>query len=191
MTYYEINMKHTESTLTALSHMQYDLFCKRNSLAKNAIAAVCFLIGAMNVNEWWGLLVICYGGYLMSSRYAAANRTASKLAKSISESGGEYPSSRYVFEEKQMRVFTEPNGNELDPLRYTAVEGLGEDLDAFYIFQSRFGGYMIPKSELGERELEFKAFIEKKTGKLFISRRTRLAGLRTWLKNRKNEPEHL
>lgn len=191
MTYYEINMKHTESSITALAHMQYDLFCKSNRIAKSCICLVCFAVGAMNVSEWWGLLLICYGGYLMSSRYAAANRTASKLAKSISESGGEHPSSRYLFGENKMRVFTLPNESELDPLPYSAVEGLGEDLNAFYIFQSRYGGYMIPKSELGEKEREFRAFIEKKTGKMFISRRTRLPGVRMWLKNRGSEPEHL
>jgi hypothetical protein len=191
MALYEAKIKHTEETLTALAHMQYDLFCSGNRIARSAIAAGLFVFGALNYTQWWGLLLIAYGSYLISSKYAASNRTAKQLAKHINESGGEYPSSKYIFEENRMRVITLPNNAELDPLPYSDVAGLGADLNNFYIFRTEYGGYMIPKSELGDKSDEFKKFIERKTGKLFVTKRSRFVKLREWLYRKNNEPPHL
>ncbi len=191
MALYEAKIKHTEETLTALAHMQYDLFCSGNRIARSAIAAGLFVFGALNYTQWWGLLLIAYGSYLISSKYAASNRTAKQLAKHINESGGEYPSSKYIFEENRMRVITLPNNAELDPLQYSDVAGLGADLNNFYIFRTEYGGYMIPKSELGDKSEEFKKFIERKTGKLFVTKRSRFIKLREWLYRKNNEPPHL
>ena len=184
MGFYEAHIKHTEETLTALAHMQYDLFCTGNRIGRTAVAAGLFVFGALNYTQWWGLLLIAYGSYLISSKYAAANQQ-------IRESGGEYPSSRYIFEENRMRIITLPNNSELDPLPYSEVVGLGADLYNFYIFRTEFGGYMIPKSELGDKSDEFQRFIEKKTGKLFVSKRSRFVRLREWMHRRDNEPYHL
>lgn len=191
MALYEAKIKHTEETLTALAHMQYDLFCSGNRIARSAIAAGLFVFGALNYTQWWGLLLIAYGSYLISSKYAASNRTAKQLAKHINESGGEYPSSKYIFEENRMRVITLPNNAELDPLPYSDVAGLGADLNNFYIFRTEYGGYMIPKSELGDKSDEFKKFIERKTGKLFVTKRSRFIKLREWLYRKNNAPPHL
>ncbi len=191
MALYEAKIKHTEETLTALAHMQYDLFCSGNRIARSAVAAGLFVFGALNYTQWWGLLLIAYGSYLISSKYAASNRTAKQLAKHINESGGEYPSSKYIFEENRMRVITLPNNAELDPLQYSDVAGLGADLNNFYIFRTEYGGYMIPKSELGDKSEEFKKFIERKTGKLFVTKRSRFIKLREWLYRKNNEPPHL
>ena len=171
--------------------MQYDLFCTGNRIGRTAVAAGLFVFGALNYTQWWGLLLIAYGSYLISSKYAAANRTAKKLAQQIRESGGEYPSSKYIFEENRMRIITLPNNSELDPLPYSEVVGLGADLYNYYIFRTEFGGYMIPKSELGDKSDEFQRFIEKKTGKLFVSKRSRFVRLREWMHRRDNEPYHL
>ena len=191
MALYEAKIKHTEETLTALAHMQYDLFCSGNRIARSAVAAGLFVFGALNYTQWWGLLLIAYGSYLISSKYAASNRTAKQLAKHINESGGEYPMSKYIFEENRMRVITLPNNAELDPLQYSDVAGLGADLNNFYIFRTEYGGYMIPKSELGDKSEEFKKFIERKTGKLFVTKRSRFIKLREWLYRKNNEPPHL
>lgn len=191
MALYEVKMKHTEASLTALAHMQYDLFCTSNRIAKTAVAAGLFVFGALNYTEWWGLLLIAYGSYLMSSKYSAANRTARQISKQIRDVGGDYPSSKYIFEEQRMRIITLPNNSELDPLPYSQVAGLGADLYNYYIFQTEYGGYMIPKSELGDKSIEFKNFIEKKTGKMFISKRSRFVGLREWMRKRSDEPYHL
>ena len=79
-------------------------------------------------------------------------------------------------------VFTLPYGKMLQ---------LGEDFKAYYIFRDQYGGYMIPKAALGGREEEFSRFVQEKTGKLFIRRWTPLRRLKSWLKQRENEPEHL
>ena len=68
---------------------------------------------------------------------------------------------------------------------------LRADLYNYYIFRTEFGGYMIPKSELGDKSDEFQRFIEKKTGKLFVSKRSRFVRLREWMHRRDNEPYHL
>ena len=188
---FTVEMKHTEDTLMKLSHMQYDLFCKKNLLVRTAIAAVCIVLGAQRLDQWWALLLIGYGGYLLTSKYASANHTAHKLYKQFSSAGENYPYSRYIFEKKRMRIITMPENSELEPLKYSEIFRLGEDRNAFYIFQSQYGGYMIPKSSLGEREDEFKEFIQAAAKQPFTSRRTRFAGLRLWMKRREDEPYHL
>ena len=45
-----------------------------------------------------------------------------------------------------------------------------EDLEYFYLFRNQYGGYMLPKSELGERTKAFREFIEEKTGQKFRDR---------------------
>lgn len=188
---FEATIKHTEESLTALSHMQYDLFCVKDKNAKTILAMVFFIAGALNVEAWWGLLLIAYGSYLFSSKYSAANRTAREISQQLKASGSDYPSSKYIFEENAMRIITLPNNSELDPLPYSQVAGLGEDIGNLYIFRTEYGGYMIPKSEIGDENIvEFKKFIEKKTGKIFVSRGSRFVELRKWLR-RRDEPYHL
>lgn len=188
---FESTIKHTEESLTGLAHMQYDLFCATDRNVKTLISICLFAVGALNVSKWWGLLLIAYGSYLFSSKYAAANRTARQIFQQLKQADGGFPSSKYIFEENKMRVITLPNNSELEPLPYSKVEGLGEDFDNFYIFRNRYGGYVIPKSELGEDKDEFKSFIETKTGKIFRNRHSRFVGLRQWLRKRENEPYHL
>lgn len=169
---FEINMQHSEESFTALAHMQYNLFCGRNRLARTVISALLICFGAANMDAWWGLLIIAYAGYLLTSRYSSANRTARKLAESIKAANMDFPRSRYIFEEKAMRVLSLPEEEELTPLAYSEVRGLGEDLTYFYIFRSEQGGYMVSKDALGDRYKEFRHFMEEKTGRRFMSRST-------------------
>lgn len=146
---FEINMQHSEESFTALAHMQYNLFCGRNRLARTVISALLICFGAANMDAWWGLLIIAYAGYLLTSRYSSANRTARKLAESIKAANMDFPRSRYIFEEKAMRVLSLPEEEELTPLAYSEVRGLGEDLTYFYIFRSEQGATWFPKMPWG------------------------------------------
>ena len=189
---FDIRVKHNEETLMALSHMQYDLFCTRNRIARSALSAVLIVVGVIYGSNWWSLLIVGYGVYLMTSTYAAANHTARKLAEQLKAAKLPFPSSRYVFEADRMRIYTLPDGEEMEPLRYSAVLRLGEDRDAYYLFRDQYGGYRVPKKALGEREEEFCRFVQTKTGKPFYRRRpTPLQRLREWLRRREQEPEHL
>ena len=47
--------------------MQYDLFCTGNRIGRTAVAAGLFVFGALNYTQWWGLLLIAYGSYLISA----------------------------------------------------------------------------------------------------------------------------
>jgi len=189
---FEVEMRHDRNTLTALSHMQYDLFCGRNravrSLVSVLVIAIAFLFGG---GSFWSLLLVGYGCYLMTSTYAASNRTARKIADELEAAGQPLPASRYVFESGKMRVFDLKTGEELDALPYGEVLRLGEDAEAYYLFRSAYGGYRIPKEQLGERKEEFRRFIEEKTGQLFFRRVTPLNRVRQWLHSRDREPPRL
>ena len=108
MSRFDITMEHTEESLTALSHMQYDLFCTRNYIARNLLSLVAIVIGAFNSSHFWGIALIAYGAYLMTSTYSASNHTVKKLTEAIKASGKGFPSSRYLFTEKGIEITFHP-----------------------------------------------------------------------------------
>jgi hypothetical protein len=188
----EVEMRHDRKSLVALAHMQYDLFCGRNRTVRGFLSLMLILIAILyGGGSWWSLLLIAYACYLTTSTYAASNRTAHKIADQLEEAGQPLPASRYIFEKNKMRIVDLNSGEELDPMPYSEVVGLGEDRDAYYLFRSQYGGYRIPREALGEREGEFRRFVENKTGKLFIRRLTPLNRVRAWLHAREQEPMHL
>ena len=105
-TTYQINIRHNEDTLKALSRMQYDLFCVTSRTVRTLIGIVCVFIGALRFRDWWGLLLIAYGSFQLTAVYAAADHTAKKLAEGIKASGLPFPASAYVFTEKEMRILS-------------------------------------------------------------------------------------
>ena len=168
MIHYQATMRHNEKTFQALAHMQYDLFCRKNLVTRSVISVAAMGAGILNFSQWWGALLIVYGAYLTSSKYAQANHTANKIVKSIKAAGLEFPVSRYLFRDNAMEVITMPENTSLgDPLMYDSVAKLGEDADYFYLFRDQYGGYMIPKEEMGKDVDEFRFFVELKTGKTF------------------------
>ena len=188
---FEITMKHSEESLLALAHMQYDLFCTRNFIARNILSTALLLTGAYFISRVWGIFLLVYGIYLMTSTYASSNRTARRIADQLEQAGQPLPASRYIFEKNKMRIVDLNSGEELDPVAYGDIFGLGEDREALYLFRSQYGGYRIPKEALGEREEAFRRFIQNKTGQLFIRRLTPLNRVRNWLHARETEPTHL
>ena len=188
----EVKMRHDRKTLIALAHMQYDLFCGRNRAARSFLSLVLIVLAILyGGGSVWSLLIIGYGCYLMTSTYAASNRTAHKIADQLEAEGKPLPASRYVFEKNKMRIFNLADGEELEALPYHEVLRIGEDMGAYYLFRNEYGGYRIPKEQLGEREDAFRRFIQDKTGKLIMRRVTPLNRLRQWLRSREREPEHL
>ena len=189
---FEAEMRHDRDSLTALSHMQYDLFCQRNRMARGFLSLTLIVIAILyGGGSWWSLLIIAYACYLTTSTYASSNRTARRIADQLEQAGQPLPASRYIFEKNKMRIVDLNSGEELDPVAYGDVFGLGEDRDALYLFRSQYGGYRIPKEALGEREEAFRRFIQNKTGQLFIRRLTPLNRVRNWLHARETEPTHL
>jgi hypothetical protein len=189
---FEVEMRHDRQSLTALSHMQYDLFCGRNRMARGFLSLLLIVIALFyGGGSWWSLLIIAYACYLTTSTYAASNRTARRIADQLEQAGQPLPASRYIFEKNKMRIIDLNSGEELDPLAYGEVFGLGEDRDALYLFRSQYGGYRVPKEALGERQEAFRRFIQNKTGKLFIRRLTPLNRVRSWLHARESEPTRL
>lgn len=192
MAQFEIEMQHSEETMEALAHMQYDLFCKSNRIVRTLMSLGFVLLGVINYDKWWGILVIAYGCYLTTSTYASANHTAHKIARQIRESGMEFPRSRFRFEQNALHIVSLPEEEELnDPLLYSQVFKMAVDLYYYYIFRDRYGGYMIPKAALGDRQTAFRDFMEKKTGQIFHVRRSPLLKLRALMRKKENEPYHL
>ena len=168
---YQVEMRHTEKSFEALAHMQYDLFCVGNRVARSLLSLGLVVLGVVNFSQWWGVLVTAYGCYLVTSTYSAANHTAHKLTKQIREGGLDFPASRYIFKKKSMLIVSLPEETPLGKLlTYTDVFRLGEDREYFYVFRDRYGGYMIPKAALEEREDAFRIFLEEKTGQTFQGR---------------------
>ena len=189
---FEAEMRHDRDSLTALSHMQYDLFCQRNRMARGFLSLMLIVIAILyGGGSWWSLLIIAYACYLTTSTYASSNRTARRIADQLEQAGQPLPASRYIFEKNKMRIVDLNSGDELDPVAYGDIFGLGEDRDALYLFRSQYGGYRIPKEALGEREDAFRHFVQNKTGQLFIRRLTPLNRVRNWLHARESEPTHL
>lgn len=192
MPIFQATIQHDDKTFESLAHMQYDLFCKRNRISRTILSVAAILIGIINSEAWWGILVIAYGCYLSTSTYASANHTAHKLANQIRSSGMDFPASRYEFTEEGMQIISLPEEKELgEPLAYGDIIRLGEDMQYFYIFQNQYGGYMIPKEELEMEQEEFCSFIQKKTGLRFQTRMAPIMRLLRKIKDREKEPYHL
>lgn len=170
MIHFNVSMQHTEETFEKLAHMQYDLFCRSNLIARSVIGIGVVILGIANFSSWWGVLLIAYGSFLASGKYNAANHTAHKLAKQIRASEMPFPASRYVFRDQSVEVIPLPENKDGDFLSYKEIYRLGEDREYFYLFRDQYGGYMIPKEELGEKETAFRKFMEKKSGQTFQSR---------------------
>lgn len=180
---YIVTMRHDEKSLMALSHMQYDLFCVRNYIARNLLAITAILVGGWYFKHIWGILLLAYGAYLLTSTYASANHTARKLIAAIEADGGRYPSSRYFFEDKEIRINYHPGESDeeaLDPVGYGAIQKLGEDREYLYLFTSDRGGYMIPKKALGDDEAGFREFVKLRTHKDFQRSRKPMSRIRAW-----------
>ena len=191
---YIVTMRHDEKTLIALSHMQYDLFCFRNYIARNVLAIAAILVGGFYFKQIWGIALLAYGTYLLTSTYASANHTARKLIAQINAGGGKFPSSRYFFEDGQIRIVYhpgEPDEEELDPVGYGAVQKLGEDRQYLYLFTSDRGGYMIPKEALGGDEAGFRTFVQSKTGMAFQKSRMPMSRVRAWMYEREHRGPRL
>lgn len=191
MAIYEATIQHNDKTFEDLARMQYDLFCKSNRLGRTILSLAAVLLGIAYSESWWGILVIGYGCYLMTSTYSSSNHTAHKLAKQIRAAGMDFPSSRYEFTEEGMQVITQPENKPLgDIMPYGEFRKLGEDRGYFYIFRDQYGGYMIPKKELEDQE-NFRYFIQRKSGLKFERKMPPIARLMQKMKNRENEPYHL
>lgn len=191
---YIITMRHDEKTLTALSHMQYDLFCTRNYIVRSILAMAAILVGGWYFKQIWGILLLAYGTYLLTSTYASANHTARKLIAAIQANGGSFPSSRYFFEDRHIRILYHPGESdeeELDPVGYGAVQKLGEDRAYLYLFTSDRGGYMIPKKALGDDESGFREFIRQRTRMDFQRSRLPMSRFRAWLYEREHRGPRL
>lgn len=195
MAKYEVTMTHTEESLVALSHMQYDLFCTRNYIARTVLSVVVVVVGAVHFTRFWGIALVAYGAYLMTSTYSASNHTAKKLIETLKASGEGFPSSRYSFTEKGIEITFHPGKTDeekMPPVGYGDILKLGEDMNCYYLFPSSTGGYCIPKKKLGDKEKDFVRFVEWKTGKKFYWKRpSPLQRVRDWLRAREREPEHL
>ena len=94
---FTVRMQHTEETLTSLARMQYALFCGANRAARTVISLALLLLGIRYMDQWWGMLVIAYGGYLLVSARQAATRPARKMIEQMKSGGVKLPASTYSF----------------------------------------------------------------------------------------------
>ena len=129
MIHYSVLMEHNEESLQDLAHMQYDLFCQSNRIGRSVLSIAALIVGVLNYSKWWGILLIFYGSYIGSSKYAAANHTARKLAKQLKAANMPFPSSNYVFRDQEMEIITLPERKTFGTLKYAQVSRMGENAD--------------------------------------------------------------
>ncbi|MCI6306849.1 MAG: YcxB family protein [Subdoligranulum sp.] len=192
---FTVRMQHTEETLTSLARMQYALFCGANRAARTVISLALLLLGIRYMDQWWGMLVIAYGGYLLVSARQAATRPARKMIEQMKNGGVKLPASTYSFyragmavtpldpehpaeapiydvdegEDYGSRIRGVPLGENDQFLPYSKVYRLGEDGKYFYIFRDQYGGFVVPREALGSRDREFRDFIEQHCDQTFRS----------------------
>lgn len=183
-------MTHTDKTFEQLAHMQYDLFCKTNRTVRSILSFALILLGLRSGDSWWGILIIAYACYLLTSTYSSANHTAHKLAKQIRESGMEFPSSALRFYEDRMEIESLQKKQDKTVLEYADVCKLGEDRAYFYLFRDSYGGYMVPKDQL-EDPNAFRTFLENVTGWEIASRTSPMSRLLRTYRHHRNGPRHL
>lgn len=172
MAKFTVNFTHSAGTFKSLAHMQYDLFCRKNRVVRSIIALGMFVVGVIYLERWWSYVLIAYGAFLATGKYNQANRTARKLSEAVETSKMGYPASKFIFEEDRLRVIALPSKEELDPLKYEEIKKIGQDKDYYYIFRDEYGGYVIPKAELGDREEEFVSFLKEKANRYIMSKYT-------------------
>ena len=49
---FEVEMQHTEESLQALSHMQYDLFCTKNRVVRSVLSLGFVILGVVYFSHW-------------------------------------------------------------------------------------------------------------------------------------------
>lgn len=191
--YFTVKSQHTEKSLVALAHMQYDLFCQNNLIGRSVIAVACVVIAMKFLDNWWAFLLIAYAGFLLTGKYNSANHTANKLIANIKSSGMPFPSSEFQFKDKCVTITPIPlkSNSDIVDLSYSSVSRLGEDINYLYIFRDQYGGYSIPKESLGDKKESFKTFIQSKTGLKFMRRATPLNRFTEYLNRKNSEPYHL
>ena len=192
---FSFEMHHTPESFEALAHMQYDLFCTTNLVVRMILSFAFLIIGVNNLNVWWGILLSVYGAYLLNTRYASANHTAHKLTAQLEAAKVPFPASRFCFYDDRMDILPLPeDAGEVTGLTYQDFFRMAEDSNYLYIFRDKFGGYMIPKASLQEREEPFRRFLQEKTGKTIYRKRTpaqRFLKEVQLFTSRRKEPPHL
>ncbi len=192
---FEFEMQHTPESFEALAHMQYDLFCATNRMVKFILSLVCLVIGTTNLNVWWGIPLAAYGAFLLNTRYASSNHTANKLTARLEAANLPFPASRFCFYDDRMDIIPLPEGSgEVSSLSYGDFFRMAEDTDHIYIFRNQFGGYMIPKAQIGGNDAVFRRFLREKTGKDIkkkIRPAQRVFREIQFFQARRNEPPHL
>lgn len=189
MAKFRVSIQHDEKTLEALARKQYDLFSVGNLAARSIISLAAVLYGVYNFSSWWGVLLVAYGSYLMTSTYSSARRSAHKTAEAIRAAGLPFPGSVYSFNDRSMNIEAlnsagkREDGGSGEKKDYSDIIKLGEDREYYYLFPNRFGGYMVSKEQLGERCREFREFIEKRTGLRFVRRTAPFAALLEWMRS--------
>lgn len=190
MIHFKITMEHSKESFEALSHMQYDLFCTNNRIVRSIISIAAILGGLLNSSHWWAILLIAYGCYMTTSTYSAPNHTAHKLLRQVEASGLGFPKSEFCFKDSEAVITPVPasQGDTL-VLPYKDILRLGEDLQYFYLFRDKFGGYMIPKKALGDRTDKFRTFMEQASGQKFRARKAPFLRLIDYIQSKKRSEQ--
>lgn len=161
---------HTEESIHALAKMQYDIFSVPQKIITYLLSIILIVAGLYLSSKWYGIMYLFIGCLLITSTYVTANYTANKICKLINESGKGYPSSRFLFNDDEVSIYSLPDNTFIDNISYKSFIRISEDKTAFYLFPHKNGGYVIFKNNIydnnGNKSLDddFRLFIESRVG---------------------------
>lgn len=156
---FQMTFQHSESTIKRLSQVQYLSFQKLFILLQLILGAFFLYAGyALTNDDVVMILFYFFGGWLLVSWKQIPLFRAEKILRQCK---GEFPVTHFSFEGKQIRIENEQIKSALE---YSKILRLTQDESYHYLFISREGAYMLPRSRERKEDDAFEEFLSKKTG---------------------------
>ena len=152
------HITHTYDTILRMCRAMDDTFFFRRKISMVIIGVMLTVFGVWNMDNVVGILFLMIGCWLLASLNLPAKNQADNVRKALA---GKYPANKYEFFDKHFVLYAQNQ----DIINYSNLIRLVEDEMYCYLWISRSASYMIEKYSLGKEIENFKAFMEKQTGK--------------------------
>ena len=155
---YTAFIRHNYDTILRMCKTQYGINNFKNRMIMIVVGTLLAIVGLPVIGSWIGLLMVMIGCFMITSVDMPARMQADEIKKALN---GKYPRNSYEFYDGHFVILAQNH----DIVNYDRVIRLVEDEMYCYLWISRSASYMIEKYSLGKELEDFKAFMEKHTGK--------------------------
>lgn len=161
---YKIQTTYTQESIRAVAKMTCDVFLPHVSGRMYLLSFILIIIGVAGLVMRRPIfaVILIFGCYMLLK----AEDTSRAFAKQmLAQYNGKFPALKFDFRENDVFVATP---KESGAVQYDMFVRLAENEEYFFLFNSDRSAYTIKKTDLtGDREREFKNFLEDKTGLTF------------------------